>query len=118
MLPALTTLLLFQLIGEVLVRALNLTLPGPVLGMLLLFLTLWLRGGPGKELKETSQTLLSHLSLLFVPAGTGISVHLHRVADEWQALTLSLLVSTAASLAVTALVMKFMLARRSTGENT
>ena len=33
MLPALTTLLLFQLIGEVLVRALNLTLPGPVLGM-------------------------------------------------------------------------------------
>lgn len=115
MLGALTTLLLYQLTGEVLVRALNLSVPGPVLGMLLLFATLWWRGGPNKDLKETSQTLLSHLSLLFVPAGTGIIVHLHRVADEWQALTLSLLLSTAASLAITALVMKFMLARRSTG---
>lgn len=115
MLAALTTLLLYQLTGEVLVRALNLSVPGPVLGMLLLFATLWWRGGPNKDLKETSQTLLSHLSLLFVPAGTGIIVHLHRVADEWQALTLSLLLSTAASLAITALVMKFMLARRSTG---
>ena len=115
MLAALTTLLLYQLTGEVLVRALNLSVPGPVLGMLLLFATLWWRGGPNKDLKETSQTLLSHLSLLFVPAGTGIIVHLHRVADEWQALTLSLLLSTAASLAATALVMKFMLARRSTG---
>ena len=67
--------------------------------MLFLFLALVLRGGPGEELKSTSGTLLQHLSLLFVPAGTGIMVHLHRVADEWLPLLLSLLVST---LAVTA----------------
>jgi len=41
-----------------------------------------------------------------VPAGTGIMVHLHRVADEWVALLLSLLVSTFATLVVTALAMK------------
>jgi len=33
-------------------------------------------------------------------------VHLHRVADEWLPLALSLLISTAATLIVTALVMK------------
>lgn len=106
MLSALTQLLIFQLLGEVIGRGLDLSVPGPVIGMLLLFLALALRGGPGHELQTTSQNLLQHLSLLFVPAGTGIMVHLHRVADEWLALLLSLLVSTAATLIVTALVMK------------
>lgn len=106
MISALTALLLFQLLGEVLARWLDLPIPGPVIGMLLLFLALMLRGGPGDELRTTSQTLLQHLSLLFVPAGTGIIVHLHRVADEWLALLLSLLISTVATLVVTALVMK------------
>ena len=106
MLSALTQLLLCQLAGEVIARGLDLPVPGPVLGMLLLFLVLTLRGGPGHDLQTTSQTLLQHLSLLFVPAGTGIMVHLHRVADEWPALLLSLLISTALTLAVTALVMK------------
>ena len=106
MLSALTQLLIFQLAGEVIARGLALPVPGPVLGMLFLFVALVLRGGPGKELQTTGSTLLQHLSLLFVPAGTGIMVHLHRVADEWLPLLLSLLISTTATLMVTALVMK------------
>lgn len=106
MLSALTQLLIFQLAGEVVARGLALPVPGPVLGMLFLFVALVLRGGPTPELQTTSQNLLQHLSLLFVPAGTGIMVHLHRVADEWLPLALSLLVSTGATLVVTAMVMK------------
>lgn len=46
MLGALTTLLVYQLIGEVLVQALALPVPGPVIGMLTailmpLMLALW-----------------------------------------------------------------------------
>lgn len=106
MLSALTQLLIFQLAGEVIARGLALPVPGPVLGMLFLFVALMLRGGPERELQTTSKNLLQHLSLLFVPAGTGIMVHLHRVADEWLPLVLSLLISTLATLVVTALVMK------------
>ncbi len=105
MISALSLLLLFQLAGEVLARTFALPVPGPVIGMLLLFFFLMLRGGPGDDLRHTGQTLLQHLSLLFVPAGTGIMVHLHRVADEWLALLLSLLISTFVTLAVTALAM-------------
>ncbi|HXE40787.1 MAG TPA: CidA/LrgA family protein [Azonexus sp.] len=115
MISALSALLVFQLTGEVLARWLDLPVPGPVLGMLLLFVFLVLRGGPGDELRTTSQTLLQHLSLLFVPAGTGIMVHLHRVADEWLPLLLSLLISTLATLVVTALAMK-LCQRPATGE--
>ncbi len=117
MLSALTQLLIFQLAGEVIARGLNLPLPGPVLGMLLLFLALAVRGGVGHELQTTSQNLLQHLSLLFVPAGTGIMIHLHRVADEWLPLVIALLASTALTLAVTALAMRLCQSRTpSTGE--
>lgn len=106
MITALSTLLLCQLIGETLTRWLMLPLPGPVLGMLLLFLWLSLRGGPGDALRQGSQHVLQHLSLLFVPAGTGIVLHLHRVGDEWLPLLLSLLISTVLTLVVTATVMR------------
>ena len=102
--------------AEVVARGLNLPVPGPVLGMLFLFLALALRGGPGHELQTTSQNLLQHLSLLFVPAGTGIMIHLHRVADEWLPLLLSLLISTVATLVVTALVMKLCMRGQTTPE--
>jgi holin-like protein len=115
MLAALTQLLLFQLIGEVLVRVLNFPIPGPVIGMALLFLFLVLRQGPDKKLQQTSQGLLQHLSLLFVPAGTGVMLHLHRLQDEWLPILLSLVISTAMTLAVTALVMQA-LSRRQAGE--
>jgi holin-like protein len=115
MIAALTQLLVLQLVGEVIARGLQLPIPGPVIGMLLLFLLLAWRGGPTPALQSTSQGLLQHLSLLFVPAGTGIILHLHRIADEWLPLLLSLLVSTLLTLALTALAMRFCV-RRATDE--
>ncbi len=118
MIAALTQLLVFQLLGEAVARWLGLPVPGPVLGMLFLFLALAMRGGPGRELQTASQNLLQHLSLLFVPAGVGVMVHLSRVADEWLPLLLSLLISTALTLAVTALVMKMLMPARSPADET
>ena len=90
MIAALTLLLVFQLVGEVVARALALPIPGPVIGMALLFLTLLLRGGPGEDLRVTSGQLLQHLSLLFVPAGTGIVIYGERIAAEWLPLLVAL----------------------------
>lgn len=114
MIAALSALLVCQLIGETLARGLNLPVPGPVLGMALLFAVLVVRGGPSDSLKTTTSTLLQHLSLLFVPAGTGILLHLDRVSDEWLPLLLSLLVSTVLTLIITAGTMH-LLSRRKTG---
>lgn len=97
-------LLLFQLVGEVIVRASGLTLPGPVVGMALLLAAITLRGRSDEGLETVSHGLLSHLSLLFVPAGVGIVLHARRLAAEWPALLVSIVVSTAAAIAVTGLV--------------
>jgi holin-like protein len=106
MIGALTLLLVFQLLGEAISLGLALPIPGPVIGMALLFAWLALRGGASENLKSTALGLLQHLSLLFVPAGVGVMLHFQRVADEWLALLASLLVSTLATIAATALVLR------------
>ncbi|MBU2090862.1 MAG: CidA/LrgA family protein [Alphaproteobacteria bacterium] len=105
MLNALTILLVFQLTGEVIARASGLPLPGPVIGMALLFAALLIRGGLPDSLRSTAGGLLKHLSLLFVPAGVGVVLHLQLIADQWQAISAALLVSTIATIAVSALMM-------------
>jgi holin-like protein len=112
MLAALTVLLVYQLVGEILVVALRLPVPGPVVGMALLFASLILRGRVGEDLGNTANGLLRHLSLLFVPAGVGVMAHLNRLASEWLPITVSLVLSTLLTIAVTALVMRALLARR------
>jgi holin-like protein len=99
-------LLLFQLAGEAIALLFALPIPGPVIGMGLLFATLAWRGGPSPELRNTAQNLLQHLSLLFVPAGVGVMLHLQRMADEWLPIVVALVVSTFVTIAVTALVLR------------
>ena len=79
---ALTILLGCQLAGELIVRALGAPVPGPVLGMVLLCAILALRGSTPATLHSTANGLLAHLSLLFVPAGVGVMVHLHHIGNE------------------------------------
>ncbi|MBU0602718.1 MAG: CidA/LrgA family protein [Gammaproteobacteria bacterium] len=106
MLASITALLLFQLAGEVLVQWFGLPVPGPVLGMLLLFIVLIVRGGAPAALRDTANTLLQHLSLLFVPAGVGVMTHLGLFATEWLPTTVAILLSTAITVLVTAGVMR------------
>jgi putative effector of murein hydrolase LrgA (UPF0299 family) len=106
MINALTILLLYQLAGEVFVQALGLPVPGPVIGMLALFLTLLARGRVAAPLRETANGILAHLSLLFVPAGVGVMVHAGRLRAEWLAIGVALVVSTVLTIAVTALTMR------------
>lgn len=106
MLAALTVLLVYQLIGEVLVQLLTLPVPGPVVGMLLLFITLLLRGAAPEWLRTTSNALLGHLSLLFVPAGVGVMLHFKRLGAEWLPISVALVASTVITIGVAALVMR------------
>ena len=101
MLRGWAVLLVFQLAGEALTRAVGWAIPGPVVGMALLLLVLQLRGVEDEGLSSVSSGLLSHLSLLFVPAGVGVMLHAHRLVSEWPALLASILVSTIATIAVT-----------------
>ncbi|NEQ48982.1 MAG: CidA/LrgA family protein [Leptolyngbya sp. SIO3F4] len=105
-LTGITLLLIYELIGEVSVLILPLPLPGPVMGMMMLFLTLLVQGRSTEALDSAGTALLNHLSLLFVPAGVGLVVHFERIAQEWLAISLALVLSTGLTIATTAVVMK------------
>src|SRR5256885_16333049 len=71
MTSTLAILLVCQLAGELVARLLRAPVPGPVLGMLLLFVVLSARPRTSAAVENGAQALLRHLSLLFVPAGAG-----------------------------------------------
>ncbi|MFT7057684.1 MAG: putative effector of murein hydrolase LrgA (UPF0299 family) [Pseudorhodobacter sp.] len=113
MIPALLALLLCQLTGEALARALALPLPGPVLGLLLLLAGFALFPKLVDIVRPLAQGLLGHLSLLFIPAGVGVVGHLDSLGGQGLPVLLALLVSTPLAIAVGALV--FVAVARLTG---
>lgn len=102
--PGIVTILLFQLAGEIAARGLNLPLPGPVIGMIALVGALIARPGLMRIVGPVADMLLSHLSLLFVPAGVGVIAHWAVLRDQGLAVAAALIVSTIAAIAVGAFV--------------
>jgi holin-like protein len=108
MLDWITVLFLCQLAGETLAVLTHAPIPGPVLGMALLFGFLLWNGRVPDELGKVTEGLLSNLSLLFVPAGAGVMLHFRLLAGDWLPLGAALIVSTLATIAVTALLMSLL----------
>ncbi|GAB2873019.1 CidA/LrgA family protein [Nocardioides pacificus] len=91
MLVGLTWLLVCQLVGELVVRLSGLPVPGPVVGMVLLFVALQAHApGPEHAIFRASDRLLRHLQLLFIPAGVGVITALSRFADDALPITVGL----------------------------
>jgi putative effector of murein hydrolase LrgA (UPF0299 family) len=104
-LRGITWLLLLQSIGEVLSRGLQLPLPGPVVGMVLMLLALrWAL--VHESVKPVAEFLLQHLSLLFVPVGVGVMTHVAILSQYGVRIAIVIVLSTWISLAVTALVLR------------
>jgi len=108
MLNALTLILVCQLAGELASGGLGLPVPGPVIGIVLLFIYLAVRGGISQNMSKTADGLLGHLSLLFVPAGVGVMLHFGLLEDNWAAVSVALLASTVLTIIVTALMMQWL----------
>jgi putative effector of murein hydrolase LrgA (UPF0299 family) len=110
MIASLSLILLCQLAGEVIVHGFGLPMPGPVLGLLFLLLLLLARDrfaalarGPLQQngVENASRGLLSHLSLMFVPAGVGVVQKLDLVAAHGIAIAVVLALSVVVTLLAT-----------------
>ncbi|MFB0489543.1 holin-like protein [Methylobacterium sp. OAE515] len=119
MIASLALILLAQLLGEILARGAGVPIPGPVIGMGLMFAFLLVRdnarfGLPrylpkpltDGTLESAARGLLMNLSLMFVPAGVGVVGRLDLLRAQGLKLAIVLVVSTALSLLVTVLVFR------------
>lgn len=108
---AFLALLVLQWVGEVLVQAFGLPLPGALVGALLLLVGLLLLGRLPKALEQTSGALLQNLMLLFIPIVAGVMLHFERIASEWLPFLASGIGGAVLTLLVTAAVFRWMLQR-------
>lgn len=108
MLFYLTLIFCCQLIGELIAAASGLPIPGPVVGMALLFIGLLIRGSIPDDLGNAADGLLNHLSLLFVPAGVGVMLHIELIGKELLPVSAALVGSTILTIAVTGLLMAWL----------
>jgi holin-like protein len=108
MLAFLTLIFFCQLVGELIITLSGLPVPGPVLGMAFLFIGLLVHGRLPEDLGRIADTLISNLSMLFVPAGVGVLLHAKLIGTDLLPISVSLVISTLLTIAVTGLAMKFL----------
>ena len=108
MIFGLVQILLFQSLGELVSKFLLPTLPGPVIGLVLLVLWLVLRKGVNAELAMVADGFSQYLGLLFVPAAVGVVLFLPQLKANAFAIISALIVSVVLTIATSALLAHFL----------
>ncbi len=114
MLRAIFVIFFFQLLGETLKKFFEMRIPGPVIGLILLLMTLIFlkrfKMSAGNNLKtdviNTSNYILSYLSLLFVPIGVGVVMHLSYLENNLFKVLIIVFISTILTIGLTAYLME------------
>lgn len=112
LLRGLSWLVLCQLLGTALNVLLLPMLPGPIIGMLLLFAFLLLRGEVGEPLSVASSSLLKYLPLILVPPAVGVMAYAGDIATDFWAVAGALLLSLLLSLAFAGWLMQKLIERQ------
>ena len=113
MLKSLFIIFFYQLLGEVIQKIFEINIPGPVIGLILLLLSfiffskkLTQSKKIIKEISVTSNQIINYLSLLFVPIGVGVVMHINYLGDNLFKIFSIIIIGTLATLVFTALVME------------
>jgi holin-like protein len=108
MISGLVQILLFQSLGELVSKFALPTLPGPVIGLVLLILWLVMRKGINPDLASVADAFSQYLGLLFVPAAVGVVLFMPQLKANALAIVSALLVSVILTIATSAIVVRFL----------
>ena len=113
MLRSLFIIFFYQLLGEAIQKFFEINIPGPVIGLILLLLTFIFFSKKFiqskkiiKEISITSHQIINYLSLLFVPIGVGVVMHINYLGDNLFTIFSIIIIGTLATLVFTAIVME------------
>lgn len=102
-------LVVFQWLGELGVWLTGLALPGPLLGMLLLLITLTFTDKLFVFLNKISSLLIQNLSLMFIPISVGAFFLGHEIYQQFPSILSLILLSTSGVIIFMALLVKRLL---------
>jgi len=117
MLNSIFLIFLFQLIGELVQKVLELNIPGPVIGLILLLTTLLLSKKYDHKLIEnlkvnlisSAEKLVHYIPLFFLPVGVGVVMHLSFLEGSLAKVLFIIVFGTLITLALTGLLMEKLL---------
>jgi len=117
MLNSIFLIFLFQLIGELVQKVLELNIPGPVIGLILLLTTLLLSKKHDHKLIQnlkvnlisSAEKLVHYIPLFFLPVGVGVVMHLSFLEGSLAKVLFIIVFGTLITLALTGLLMEKLL---------
>jgi len=116
MLNSIFTIVLFQLVGEFIQKFLEISIPGPVIGLILLLTVLLIKNkyfnastNFQNDLIRSCESLLNYLPLLFIPVGVGVVMHLTLLEDNLISVITIIILGTLLTLAITGFIMEKLL---------
>ena len=116
MLRSFFIILLYQLVGETLQKFFNIIIPGPVIGLVLLLITfIFIKKFKDKKVLQikkdvikTGNIIVSHLSLLFIPIGVGVVMHISYLGENLFQVFAVIVIGTLLTVAFTAKIMELL----------
>lgn len=95
-------------IGEVLNKLLNIPIPGNVIGMIILLISLLTGLIKLEAIEDVAEFLLKHLAFFFVPAGVGIISSMDIIKANLFPMLVVILVSTIVVMVVTGITVQIL----------
>lgn len=94
-------ILMILLLGEAIRMGTGISIPGTVIGMIILFIALLTKVIKLDQIDMISKFLLDHLAFLFVPAGVGLISSLDLIGKAWLPILAIVLISTVLVIGIT-----------------
>ncbi|HCW73342.1 MAG TPA: CidA/LrgA family protein [Clostridiaceae bacterium] len=107
------TILVILLLGEGIRMSTGISIPGTVIGMVILFILLMTKVIKLENIEMISKFLLDHLAFLFVPAGVGLISSLDVIGSAWLPIMMIVIISTVLVVGVTGWTVQLLKGRRS-----
>lgn len=112
LLRGLTILVLFQLVGTALNVLVLPILPGPIIGLVLLFAFLVMRKQVSEPINEAASGLLKYLPVLLLPPAVGVIVHFNDIVADFWAIAGALVISVVISILFAGWLMQLLINRQ------
>jgi holin-like protein len=108
-------ILLFYFLGELISIAILKFIPGSVIGMILLFLSLYFKILNPEKVKNTATIITKNMAVFFVPAAVGLMAYVEMVSKSLLAIVFAIGISTVLTIIAVALVQDKMEKQRTKG---
>ncbi len=105
-------ILLFYFIGECVSYLIKGFVPGSIIGMMLLFLALYIKVINPDSVDSTATAITKNMAIFFIPSGAGLMTSFGVLSEFWASIIITCSISTVLVIAVVGMVQQQMEKRR------